>query len=71
MTIYKNLQRDPRGGLLERLKGFLLRRPCGSYLKHYKGQEFRPCNLRLGHAGKHTDGEIYWGYGDDFFEGRK
>ena len=67
MTIYKSGQRDPRSFFDYLVFGLLLKEPCPSYLTEYKGKR-RVCIYRRGHKNMHTDGEIKWGYGDNWLK---
>lgn len=65
MNLQKNQQRDPWHFSLW-LLGWLTRRGCPSYVDYKFGH--RQCAHRLGHCGRHGDGEITWGYGDNWLE---
>lgn len=66
MSAIKSQQRDPWYFSLWFL-GLIMRRGCPSFLTAYMGQK-RQCRERLGHRGRHTDGTVSWGYGDNWLD---
>lgn len=65
-TIFKSQQRDPVK-FWDRIKGLFGFR-CKSHIKPpFKDDWEHFCIRRLGHYGRHTDGDLSWGYGDDYF----
>lgn len=65
MSIYKSEQRCNRT-LKQILAGLFLRRKCPSFVTYQ--DERHECQCLSGHKGRHGDGELFWGYGDNWLE---
>jgi hypothetical protein len=69
MTIFKS-QHTSGNTLWRKIRGFF-GATCDSYIDNYKGQKKRLCKKAMGHACRHSDGEIGWAYGDNWLRGEK